>query len=113
MDEAALANTFTCQPQNRNVHGRVFGGFLMRRAFELAHSTTYLFAGCRPLAGAGVAEAACCARCWGLHATSAAVASEELAPPGSRCSTAHAFALPRHIPALPRPCPALQWRWRR
>ncbi|EFN56025.1 hypothetical protein CHLNCDRAFT_145453 [Chlorella variabilis] len=50
MDDTSLENTFTCQPQMRNVHGRVFGGFLMRRAFELAHSTTYLFAGCRPRA---------------------------------------------------------------
>ena len=30
MDETSLENTFTCQPQQRNVHGRVFGGFLMR-----------------------------------------------------------------------------------
>ncbi|KAI7836532.1 hypothetical protein COHA_009597 [Chlorella ohadii] len=50
MSEASHSNVFVCQPQNRNVHGRVFGGFLMRRAFELAHATTYLFAGCRPLA---------------------------------------------------------------
>lgn len=48
MDETCLENTFTCQPQQRNMHGRVFGGFLMRRAFELAHSTAYLFAGSRP-----------------------------------------------------------------
>ncbi|KAL4433426.1 hypothetical protein ABPG77_010279 [Micractinium sp. CCAP 211/92] len=50
MDDTSLENTFTCQPQQRNVHGRVFGGFLMRRAFELAHSTAYLFAGSRPYA---------------------------------------------------------------
>lgn len=110
MSEASHSNVFVCQPQNRNVHGRVFGGFLMRqagmvlmyrawmywvlpairmpctrpsqaqqlvpwphmppvlmrllapmprgcrRAFELAHATTYLFAGCRPLAGE------CCGR---------------------------------------------------
>jgi acyl-coenzyme A thioesterase 9 len=30
MDDTSLENTFTCQPQNRHVHGRVFGGFLMR-----------------------------------------------------------------------------------
>ena len=51
MDETSLENTFTCQPQQRNIHGRIFGGFLMRRAFELAHSTAYLFAGSRPYAG--------------------------------------------------------------
>jgi acyl-coenzyme A thioesterase 9 len=43
-----LSNTFVCQPQQRNMHGRIFGGFLMRRAFELAFATTYLFAGSRP-----------------------------------------------------------------
>jgi len=52
MDETSLETTFTCQPQQRNIHGRVFGGFLMRRAYELAHSTAYLFAGRRPHAGA-------------------------------------------------------------
>ncbi|EFN56026.1 hypothetical protein CHLNCDRAFT_145454 [Chlorella variabilis] len=51
MDDTSLENTFTCQPQQRNMHGRIFGGFLMRRAFELAHSTAYLFAGCRPRTG--------------------------------------------------------------
>jgi acyl-coenzyme A thioesterase 9 len=30
------------------MHGRIFGGFLMRRAFELAFATTYMFAGSRP-----------------------------------------------------------------
>lgn len=30
MSEASHSNVFVCQPQNRNVHGRVFGGFLMR-----------------------------------------------------------------------------------
>lgn len=47
-DQTMCSNTFTTQPQQRNLHGRVFGGFLMRRAFELAHSTAYQFAGCRP-----------------------------------------------------------------
>jgi acyl-coenzyme A thioesterase 9 len=31
-------------PQDRNVHNKIFGGFLMRLAFELAHSTGYIFA---------------------------------------------------------------------
>lgn len=43
-----LENSFVCQPQQRNIHGRIFGGFLMRRAFELAFSTTYSFAGVAP-----------------------------------------------------------------
>jgi hypothetical protein len=30
MSATRLENTFTCQPQQRNMHGRIFGGFLMR-----------------------------------------------------------------------------------
>jgi acyl-coenzyme A thioesterase 9 len=48
MPQTSLENTFTTQPQQRNIHGRIFGGFLMRRAFELAHSTSYLLAASRP-----------------------------------------------------------------
>lgn len=44
----SLQNTFVCQPQQRNTHGRIFGGFLMRRAYELAFATTYTHAGTRP-----------------------------------------------------------------
>ena len=51
----ARSNLFTCQPQHRNLAGRVFGGFLMRRAFELAFAAAYAFAGRRP-ALAGVEE---------------------------------------------------------
>ena len=40
-----LENAMICQPQQRNIHGRIFGGFLMHRAFELAFSTAYAFAG--------------------------------------------------------------------
>ncbi|XP_047962292.1 acyl-coenzyme A thioesterase 2, chloroplastic-like [Salvia hispanica] len=43
-----LENSLICQPQQRNIHGRVFGGFLMHRAFELAFSTAYAFAGIMP-----------------------------------------------------------------
>jgi hypothetical protein len=35
MDDTSLENTFTCQPQQRNMHGRIFGGFLMRCACSL------------------------------------------------------------------------------
>ena len=48
MDSTRLSNTFTCQPQSRNMHGRIFGGFLMRRAYELAYATVYMFAGSKP-----------------------------------------------------------------
>ncbi|KAF4387585.1 hypothetical protein G4B88_003912 [Cannabis sativa] len=45
MKDTCLENSFICQPQQRNIFGRIFGGFLMRRAVELAFSTTYSFAG--------------------------------------------------------------------
>lgn len=48
MKDTCLDNSFICQPQQRNIHGRIFGGFLMRRAFELAFSTSYSFAGVAP-----------------------------------------------------------------
>ena len=44
----AAGNTFLCQPQQRNITGRVFGGFLMRRAFELAFASCYVHCGFRP-----------------------------------------------------------------
>ncbi|KAK1272143.1 hypothetical protein QJS04_geneDACA006156 [Acorus gramineus] len=43
-----LENSLICQPQQRNLHGRIFGGFLMHRAFELAFSTAYAFVGHMP-----------------------------------------------------------------
>lgn len=41
-------NIFLTVPQQQNMHGRIFGGFLMRRAFELGFATAYLFGGRRP-----------------------------------------------------------------
>ncbi|KAK3011196.1 hypothetical protein RJ639_011558 [Escallonia herrerae] len=46
--DTCLQNSLMCQPQQRNIHGRIFGGFLMRRAFELAFATAYAFAGSAP-----------------------------------------------------------------
>ena len=46
--DTRLENSLICQPQQRNIHGRIFGGFLMHRAFELAFSTAYAFAGMMP-----------------------------------------------------------------
>ncbi|KAL8170264.1 hypothetical protein V2J09_022068 [Rumex salicifolius] len=46
--DTRLENSMICQPQQRNIHGRIFGGFLMHRAFELAFSTAYAFAGTMP-----------------------------------------------------------------
>jgi acyl-CoA hydrolase len=44
-----LSNAEICHPQHRNTAGFVFGGFLIRRAFELAFATAYLFCGSPPL----------------------------------------------------------------
>jgi len=49
MYKTILSNALTCQPVHQNIHGRVFGGFLMRRAFELAFATAHLFSGGRPM----------------------------------------------------------------
>ncbi|XXG62103.1 hypothetical protein AAC387_Pa05g0536 [Persea americana] len=46
--DTRLENSLICQPQQRNLYGRIFGGFLMHRAFELAFSTAYAFVGQRP-----------------------------------------------------------------
>ena len=46
--DTCLQSSIVCQPQQRNIHGRIFGGFLMRKAFELAFSTVYTFAGVAP-----------------------------------------------------------------
>lgn len=48
LKDTRLENSLICQPQQRNIHGRIFGGFLMHRAFELAFSTAYTFAGLVP-----------------------------------------------------------------
>jgi len=37
-----MQNAMIAQPQAQNLHKRVFGGFLMRRAFELSFSNAYL-----------------------------------------------------------------------
>jgi len=48
MSQTVLQNTLIAQPQVRNLANRIFGGFLMRRAFELAFSNAYCFGGCWP-----------------------------------------------------------------
>ncbi|KAK9672167.1 hypothetical protein RND81_12G081400 [Saponaria officinalis] len=46
--DTCLQSSIICQPQQRNIHGRIFGGFLMRKAFELSFATAYTFAGAAP-----------------------------------------------------------------
>ena len=40
MDQTYMSNSQIAQPQAQNLHNRIFGGFLMRRAFELAYANT-------------------------------------------------------------------------
>lgn len=49
MSQTELENSELAQPQTRNLASQIFGGFLMRRACELAYSTAYVFAGARPV----------------------------------------------------------------
>eukprot|EP01039_Chlorochromonas_danica_P003490 gene3490-3823_t len=49
MSYTALENSLVCHPQNVNTAGRVFGGFIMHRAYDLALATCYTFAGCYPV----------------------------------------------------------------
>jgi acyl-coenzyme A thioesterase 9 len=49
MSQTALQNALVAQPQVRNLHNRIFGGYLVRRAFELAFANAYLFGGQRPV----------------------------------------------------------------
>ncbi|KZV98933.1 Thioesterase/thiol ester dehydrase-isomerase [Exidia glandulosa HHB12029] len=44
MEGTHLQNCFMMFPQERNVHGKVFGGYLMRLAYELAYANASLFA---------------------------------------------------------------------
>lgn len=36
MQDAKLKNSFICFPIKQNLYGKIFGGFLMRAAFETA-----------------------------------------------------------------------------
>mmetsp|Transcript_41831 Transcript_41831/g.97054 ORF Transcript_41831/g.97054 Transcript_41831/m.97054 type:complete len:429 (-) Transcript_41831:91-1377(-) len=48
MSDTRQTNAFVCQPQHRNMQDRIFGGLLMRRAYELAFATAFLFCGSKP-----------------------------------------------------------------
>ena len=45
--DAKLKNLIICQPENRNRFNKIFGGFIMRQAFELAWASAYVYAGKR------------------------------------------------------------------
>jgi len=48
MEDAKLKNLIICQPENRNRFNKIFGGFIMRQAFELAWANTHVYGKCRP-----------------------------------------------------------------
>jgi len=43
MEKTKLKTLHVCQPEQRNVYNRIFGGFLMRNAYELAWSSACLY----------------------------------------------------------------------
>lgn len=49
MSETSLQNTLSMYPQDKNIHNKVFGGYIMRLAYELAWDTAYKFSRQRPL----------------------------------------------------------------
>ena len=43
MEDAKLKNVMLCQPEYRNVFNKLFGGFIMRQAFELAWACAHVY----------------------------------------------------------------------
>ncbi|XP_016070876.1 PREDICTED: acyl-coenzyme A thioesterase 9, mitochondrial isoform X3 [Miniopterus natalensis] len=48
MEHSKLKSLEICHPQERNIFNRIFGGFLMRKAYELGWATACNFGGSRP-----------------------------------------------------------------
>lgn len=48
MENTRLKNLLICHPQSRNLYNKIFGGFLMREAFELAWANTCTHIKSRP-----------------------------------------------------------------
>lgn len=44
MSETDVGSAQLMHPQESNVHGKIFGGYLMRLAYESAYSTACIFA---------------------------------------------------------------------
>eukprot|EP01117_Protostelium_nocturnum_P007307 TRINITY_DN2612_c0_g1_i4.p1 TRINITY_DN2612_c0_g1~~TRINITY_DN2612_c0_g1_i4.p1 ORF type:complete len:419 (-),score=133.54 TRINITY_DN2612_c0_g1_i4:1255-2511(-) len=49
MKDSSFESLVLMQPQNRNIHHKIFGGYLMRKAFELAWSSTFVYSGVPPI----------------------------------------------------------------
>eukprot|EP00834_Sanchytrium_tribonematis_P003404 NODE_130_length_16779_cov_1.687410.p2 type:complete len:472 gc:universal NODE_130_length_16779_cov_1.687410:8684-7269(-) len=45
MSDTAQENISIMQPQDRNIHNFIFGGYLLRKAYELAYCTSMIFTG--------------------------------------------------------------------
>ncbi|XP_042228447.1 acyl-coenzyme A thioesterase 9, mitochondrial-like isoform X2 [Homarus americanus] len=50
IEETKLKNLIICHPESRNVFNKIFGGFLMRKAFELAWVNAFVYSKQRPRA---------------------------------------------------------------
>ncbi|XP_062907266.1 acyl-coenzyme A thioesterase 9, mitochondrial-like isoform X2 [Mobula hypostoma] len=48
MGDSKLKSLEICHPQERNIFNKIFGGFLMRKAFELAWANACVYGGSRP-----------------------------------------------------------------
>ena len=48
MKDTRLKNLVICQPDKRNIYNKIFGGYLMREAFELAWACACIFMQCNP-----------------------------------------------------------------
>ncbi|XP_071399260.1 acyl-CoA thioesterase 9, tandem duplicate 1 isoform X1 [Centroberyx affinis] len=48
MEDAKIKGLEICHPQERNIFNRIFGGFLMRKAYELGWANACSYGGCRP-----------------------------------------------------------------
>ncbi|KAN0032379.1 hypothetical protein ACTFIV_006272 [Dictyostelium citrinum] len=42
MNSTSLETVILCQPQEKNINGQIFGGYLMRMAFETAYTTCFM-----------------------------------------------------------------------
>jgi acyl-coenzyme A thioesterase 9 len=46
--DTVMSSHYFTQPCDANIHGKVFGGLLMRQAFELGFSAAWVFTGSKP-----------------------------------------------------------------
>lgn len=48
MEDTRLKNLVVCQPDKRNIYNKIFGGYLMREAMELAWANACIYMKCNP-----------------------------------------------------------------